>query len=133
MTNSLRFVDRRGRAVLRALATILSEEGNEAVHRLVTRRIDHGAAVAADGDQCGEAQPIEMKGKRVGGEAKLFGDLSRRQAFGPRLDQQTEDFQAVFMRKRGQGRHSNHRFHISTNIELYADSPAAMRPGSVSV
>jgi hypothetical protein len=109
---------------LRALATILSEEGHKTIHCLVPRRIDHGAAVAADGDQSGKAQPIKMKSQRIRGEAKFFGDLSGGHAFGPGLDQETEDFQAVFLSKRGQGRHGIDRFHISTIIELMSRGQA---------
>jgi hypothetical protein len=59
-----------------------------------------------------------MKSQRIRGKTKPLGDLSGGHAFWPGLYQQTEDFQAVFLRKRGQGRHSIHRFHISTIIEL---------------
>jgi hypothetical protein len=127
MANSTWFADRRGGAVLRALAAIFCKEGNEAVHRLVARRINHGAAIAADGDQSSEAQPVEMECQGVRREAELFSHLPCRHAFRPGLDQQTEDFQTVFLRKRGQGRHGIYRFHISTSIELICRSQAAAR------
>jgi hypothetical protein len=119
MANSLRFAGCRGRAVLRALATVLSKEGNKTVHRLVARRIDHGAPLAADGDQSGEAQPIKVKSERVGGEAKLLGDLSGGHAFRPRLHKKTKDFQAVF--------------HISTIIEVLYKGQALPRPFSIDI
>lgn len=86
-----------------ALATVLSEEGNKAVHCIKTRCINHAATVAAHGDKSGEAEPVKMKSKRVGGEAEPLRDLSRRHTVRPGLDKQTKDFQAVFLSKRGQG------------------------------
>ena len=65
------------------MATVLSEEGNKIVHRLEPRGIDHRAAVAADGDQSGKAQPVEMKGERIRGETEFFGDLAGGMPSGP--------------------------------------------------
>ena len=86
------------------MATVLSEEGNKIVHRLEPRGIDHRAAVAADGDQSGKAQPVEMKGERIRGETEFFGDLAGGHALRAGLHQQTEDFQAVVLGKRAQSR-----------------------------
>src|SRR6185437_8640225 len=120
MGNSLWFAHGQRRALFRrALATVLGEEGNEVVHRLEPRRIDHGAAVAADRDQPGKAQPVEMECQRVGGKAELFGDLAGGHALRPGLDQEAEDFQAVVLGKGRQCGHGGRCFHISANIEMF--------------
>jgi hypothetical protein len=100
--DSLQFADRYGQARLRALAAVLSEKRNKTVHRLKPGGIDHAAAVAPNSDKSSEAEAVEMKGERVGSEAELFGNLPGGHAFRPGLDQQAEDFQAVFLSKRGQ-------------------------------
>src|ERR1700744_688949 len=97
MAETLRFADCCRRARLRALATVLGEETNKAVHRLEPRRIDHAAAVAAYRDQSREAEPVEVKGQRVRCEAEPFGDLTGRHAFRAGLDQQPEDIQTVLL------------------------------------
>src|SRR5438477_12889188 len=103
MGSSLGSANRHGRTfLLRASATVLSEEGNKIVHRLEPRGIDHRTAVAADGDQSGKAQPVKMKGERVGRETEFFSDLASRHALRAGLHQQTEDFQAVVLGKRAQ-------------------------------
>src|ERR1051326_8863557 len=128
MADSRWFADCCGRAAFRrALATVLGEEGNELVHRLVARRIDHGAAVAADRDQSGKAEPVEMEGQRVEGETELVSHLAGGHALRTGLDQQAEDLQAIVLGKRGQSRNGFWRFHISTNMEIFAESQEARR------
>lgn len=117
--HSLRLANRCRHAVLCALAAVLGEEGDKVVHRFVSRCVNHRTAIAADGDQPGEAQPIEVKCQRVGGEAELFRHLPGRHAFRPCLDEQAEDLQPVFLRQRRQGGDRMHCFHISTNIETF--------------
>src|ERR1051326_7202823 len=131
MADSRWFADCCGRAAFRrGLATVLGEEGNELVHRLVARLRDHGAAVAADRDQSGKAEPVEMEGQRVGGETELLGHLAGGHALRAGLDQQAKDLQAIVLGKRGQSRNGFWCFHISTNMEVFADSQEAAQANS---
>jgi hypothetical protein len=100
------------------LATVLSEEGHEASPGLKARRIDHGAAVAADADQPSKAEPVERKRQRIGREIKLFGYLTSGHAFRPCLYQQAENIEAVVLRERSQGRNGFGIFYISVNTEI---------------
>jgi hypothetical protein len=102
MAGSLRLAHGYGRAcLLYALATILREEGNEIVHHLEPRRIDHGTSITADAEQSGKAEPVEVKGKRIRREAEFFGDVTGRHAFRAGLHKQAEDLQAVLLGERG--------------------------------
>jgi hypothetical protein len=128
MGEFLRCADWYGRAfLLRALATILSEEANKIVHRLKLRRIDHGAAVATDSDQSRKAEAVEMECQRVGSEAEPFGDLAGRHAFRPGLYEHPKDCQTVFLGECSQRRDSVRRSHISTNIETFWECQWVMR------
>src|SRR5215469_7757599 len=102
MAGSLWFADSYRRAcLLCALATVLREEGNEIVHRLEPRRIDHGTSITADADQSCEAEPVKVKCERIRREAKLFGDVAGCHAFQAGLHKQAEDLQTVFLGERG--------------------------------
>src|SRR5579872_870574 len=102
----------------RALAAIFGQERNEAIHRLEARGIDHRAALAAHGDKSCRTKPVEMKSERVGRKPQGLRDVARGHAVRPGLHQSAEDFQPVFLGKRGEGGDGICRFHISTNIEI---------------
>jgi methylated-DNA-[protein]-cysteine S-methyltransferase len=59
-----------------------------------------------------------MKGQGCPGDAQLLAQLRRRKAFGPPLDEQSEESQAGFLGQRGQHFDGIHRFHISKVIEM---------------
>jgi hypothetical protein len=87
------------------LATVLSEECNEPIHRIEAGRVDHRTAIAAYRDKTGKAEPVEMEREGIRSETKFFGDLTGRHAFWSDLDQQAEDFQPIFLGERGQCRY----------------------------
>src|SRR5262249_28073120 len=119
MGYSLRFAQRHGRARCgRPLATVLGQEGDEAVHRLEASRVDHRAPVAAHGDQPSDAETVEMERERVGGESELLRDPSSGHTLRPCFYEQAEDIEAIFLRERSEGRDGLHRFHVSTIIEM---------------
>jgi hypothetical protein len=119
MGDSSRFAGRHGRARFGdPLATVLSEEGNQAIHHIKAGGIDHRTAIAADSDKAGKAEPVEMKRERVGGEVELFGDLASRHSLRAGLHKQAKDFEPIILRERSERGDSIFRFHISTNIEL---------------
>jgi hypothetical protein len=61
-------------------ATVLGEIGEQRVHGVEPRRIDHRAAAAPHGHKAGLAQPVEMKRQRVRWKPKPCGDFAGRQA-----------------------------------------------------
>jgi hypothetical protein len=74
MAGSLRLAYGHGRAcLLYALATVLREKGDEIVHHLEQRRIDHGTSITADADQSGIAEPVEVKLQPSEGIARQNG------------------------------------------------------------
>jgi hypothetical protein len=80
MAGSLRLAYGHGRAcLLYALATVLREKGNEIVHHLDPRRIDHGMSITADADQSGIAEPVEVSFNRARvSRARTAGRISQR-------------------------------------------------------
>jgi hypothetical protein len=100
------------------LATVLREEGNKAVHRLEASRVDHQATVATHADKSRHAQPIEVKGQRVGREPQPFSHMAGGYTLRAGLYQQSKDFQPIVLGKRRKRRDGICRFHISTNIEI---------------
>src|SRR4030081_394100 len=73
---------RRRCAFLRSAATaVVSQKAEQRVHRLEARRVDHRPAFAADRDQAGLAQTIEVEGERIGGEVESGSDRAGRHAF----------------------------------------------------
>jgi hypothetical protein len=101
-----------------SLATIFGQVSEQSIHRFEACRVDHRATVAADRDETGLSQAIEMKGQRVGCDIERLGDLSCGHAFSTRLNQQAECIKTVLLRERGQSRHSILLFHISIHIEM---------------
>ena len=86
----------------RTLATVLGEIAEERSHGVVLRGIDHRTAFAPDCYQACQAQPIEMKRKRIWREPEFFRDLTRRQTIRSHLDEQPVDIKAIILRKRSQ-------------------------------
>jgi hypothetical protein len=117
MGDSSRFAGRHGRARLGdALATVLSEEGDQAVHHVKARGIDHRTAIAANRHKACKAEPVEMKREDTRGKVEPFGDLTSRHSWRPGLHKQAKDFEPVVLRERGERGYGIFRFHISTNI-----------------
>jgi hypothetical protein len=98
-------------------AAILGQVGQQCVHGVEARGVDHRAAVAADRDERGLPQPVEMKRQRVGRQAEPRRHFPGRQALGSRLYQQPVGVEPVVLGERGQGRDGIDLFHISTIIE----------------
>ena len=86
----------------RALATVLGEIAKQRFHGVVLRGVDHRTAFAPDSYQACQAQPIEMKRKRIWREPEFLRDPTRRQTIWSRLDEQPVDIKAIILRKRSQ-------------------------------
>jgi hypothetical protein len=102
-----------------APAAILGEIAEQRVHRREMRRVDHRAAFAPNAYEARHPQPIEMKGERIGRNAKRHRNLPGLHPLRPRLHQQAERIETTFLRKGGKRRNGIIYFHISTNIEIY--------------
>jgi hypothetical protein len=129
MGDSFRFAyrHRRARFSRRALATVLSQERNKVVHRFKARRIDHGAAVAANRDQPGVAETIEVESQCVWSEVQRFSHASGWHSLRSRLHQQAENIQTVILSQGSQSRHGAIFFHISIDIEIWPSGQEIFR------
>ena len=79
-----RFTGRRGCAdLVRTAAAVIREIGEQRIHGVEVRRVDHRAAVTANRDETGIAQPVEMERQRVRREFKCVGNAAGGQALGP--------------------------------------------------
>jgi len=90
--------------------------------------------VAFGGDEAGVAQLGEVEAQRRGRQAELVGDGARRHALRPRLDQQAERGEPVFLGERGERTDDErglHRFHLyfdfSRNMTNGTDAVNAVR------
>src|SRR5208282_4806778 len=110
------------------LAAILGEEGEQRVHGVEARGIDHRTAVSAHGDQSRSAQAVEMKSERIRRETKRSGDFARGHPLRSGLYQQTEYVETIVLGERGQSRNGVGVFHTSTNIEILAASQLLFQP-----
>ena len=99
-------------------AAFLGEEADQRVHGVVTRRVDHRAAVAAHGHEAGLAQTVEVKREGVRRQSERGCDLARRNAVRSRLNQQPVGVEAIFLRQGRKGIDDGGLFHISTIIEM---------------
>jgi hypothetical protein len=108
------------RSALPTLAAILRQIAEQGIHRFVLRGVDHRATIAADGDQPGHAQPVEMKGQRVGRQVECLGHLPGGHAFRTGLHQQPKHSETIVLGERGQSRHGICLFHASTITEISA-------------
>src|SRR5262249_23560569 len=116
-----------GAGITRSLATVFSEIGEQRVHGLEARGIDHRAAVAANRDQSSPAQTVEMEGERVRREFESVGHLACRHSLRPGLHKQPKHLEAIVLGERGERSDNICFFHISTNIEKSAECQALFR------
>jgi hypothetical protein len=100
------------------LAAIFGEIGEQNIHRLEARRVDHRAALAPDRDEPRLSQAIEMKGQRIGGELQGYGHTSSGHASWARFHKEAKDIEPVVLRESGQSRQSFGLFHTSIDIEI---------------
>src|SRR5271165_968140 len=80
-----------------ALAAVLGEVGEQAIHRRIFRRVDQRAAFAAALHQAGLLQVIEMKGERRGWKAQALPDMPCGHPVRSSLNEQPEDIEARFL------------------------------------
>ena len=131
----------RRRTCAGALAAVFGEIGEQRIHGLEARRIDHRAALAPDGDEARRAQPVKMEGEGVGRETERARHLPGGQPLRSRLHQQPKHVEPVVLGQRGEGHHCIRSFPyfneygdnsgrsriISIEIEMMNDG--AQKPG----
>src|SRR5579885_546827 len=105
-------------AAVGALAAVLGEITDEAVHGAEVGGLIKSAALTALAHQTRMAQTREMERERGGSQIELLTDGPHRQALRPRLHQQAVDGEAALVGQGPQGADSSIRFHISSIIEI---------------
>jgi hypothetical protein len=99
-------------------AAIVREIAKQGVHRFELSRVDHGAAIAADGDEASRPQSIKMERQRVRCEVESGCNRTGWHALGSGFHQQAEDIKAIVLGERRQRCDDISFFHISTIIEI---------------
>src|SRR5216684_3106999 len=100
-----------------AAATVLGEVADELIHVLEVRAVDDEAAVLAAAHEAGAGEVREMKRERGRRQLEFFADASRRQPFGPGLDQQPVRLEARLLGEGGERVDDLRHFHISRIME----------------
>ena len=81
-------------------------------------RVTDGASVPLWLDKLGGRQYIQMEGKRRSRQFEAASDFASRKTLRSILDEQTEDFEASFLRQSGEGIDSRSHIHISRTVEI---------------
>src|SRR6266850_5328828 len=100
-----------------ATAAVLREVADELIHVLEVRAVDDEAAVLPAADQAGAGEVREVERQRRRGQLELFADASRRQPFGPGLDQQAVRLEPRLLGEGGERVDDLRHFHISRIME----------------
>src|SRR2546428_7551247 len=116
-----------------ATAAVLREVADELIHVLEVRAVDDEAAVLAAAHKAGAGEVREVKRERGRGQLELFADASRRQPFGPGLDQQAVGLETRLLGKGSEGVDDLRHFHISRIMEITRACQARCQPPGVRV
>src|SRR4029078_10377633 len=99
-------------------AAILDQEGEQRAGAGHVHRIDDRAALFARSDERCAGENGEVRRERVGRHAKRPRDVARRHARRALTNEQAEDLESAFLRKRGKRLYGLMCFHISRSIEM---------------
>ena len=101
-----------------ALAAVLGEIGQKAVHVHVGRAVDEVSPVALLGHQAGVGQFLQMKGQLGGRDIEPLGHHAWCEAFFSSDHEGTEDPEAVLVGERGERLDNVFLIHISIIQEI---------------
>jgi len=101
-------------------AAVLGQVGQQVIHRWIVGRVIDKATRLISADQAGNGQFFQMKRKAtVCLSSKAFSNGPHRKALGARLDEQSKDLEAGFLRQRAKGSNCFFDYHVSILIEAW--------------
>jgi hypothetical protein len=107
-----------GRRALSAAAAVFGQKAEQRGHGFELRGVDHGAAIAADGDKPSGSKPIKVEGQGIRSEIERGGYGASGHSLGSGLYEQAEHIEPIILSESGKCRDCFGLFHISTNMEI---------------
>lgn len=102
-----------------ALAAMLGQVADQAVHVTVLGAVDQVAALLLDGNEASVGQFLQVEGQGIAGHAELIGEDAGRASFRPGDDQGAEYTQSLRVGQRTQGGNGLIFIHYSMIQQLW--------------